>query len=244
MEIHERGNAMADIVLVHGGLHGGSCWDLLRPELEKLGHRTFAMDLPIDQPGVYMDDYAEAALAAVAGKAADDAYLVGHSMGGFVVPRMLRARPNGRLIFLCAGFAHTSEEGQRENVQSTNGSFFSWLTFDEQGRVTMTRENAGIAFYSDVTPEIGDWAYANLRPQWAEGFSNVPPIAPYGASIAGIVYTTEDPIIDPVQHRRLAESRFGITPIPLPGGHSPFLSHPVDLAATFDRIVKADQARR
>ena len=42
---------MADFVLVHGGLHGASCWDLLRPELEARGHRTFAMDLPIDQAG-------------------------------------------------------------------------------------------------------------------------------------------------------------------------------------------------
>ena len=56
-----------------------SCWDLLRPELEARGHRTFAMDLPIDQPGRLMDDYAEAALAAIDGKVADDAVLVGHT---------------------------------------------------------------------------------------------------------------------------------------------------------------------
>jgi pimeloyl-ACP methyl ester carboxylesterase len=233
---------MADFILVHGGLHGGACWQLLREELEKAGHRTFAMDMPIDQPGVYMDQYAAAAVAAVAGEAADDAYLVGHSMGGFVIPRMLNARPKARLIFLCAAFAHTSDAEQQENAAATNGNFFNWLTFDEQGRVTMRRENAIAAFYNDVDPTIADWACGHLRPQWAEGFSVVPPIAPYGDSVAGIIYTTGDPIIDPVKHCQMAEARFGITPIPLPGGHSPFLSHPAALAGVLDKIVRDDRA--
>ena len=235
---------MADIVLVHGGLHGGSCWDLLRPELEQRGHRTFAMDLPIDRPGVYMDDYAEAALAAVSGKAADDAYLVGHSMGGMVIPRMLASRPKGRLIFLCAGFAHTTEEERLDSLAATTGDFFGWLIVDDQGRVGMTRENAVTAFYHDVAPEIVDRAYAGLRPQWAEGFSRVGPIAPYAEHVAGVICTTEDRIIDPVRHRRMSETRFGITPIEMPGSHSPFLSYPAELAAILDRLVAADQARR
>ena len=221
---------MSDFVLVHGGLHSASCWDLLRPELEARGHRTFAMDLPIDQPGKLMDDYAEAALAAIDGKAADDAFLVGHSMGGMVIPRMAAKRPNARLIFLCAGFAHTTEDERLESLAATTGDFFGWLVFDDQGRVTMSRQDAITAFYQDVAPDIAERAVAGLRPQWAEGFTRVDPVAPYADRVAQVIYTTEDRIIDPERHCKMSEARFGITPIALPGGHSPFLSHPAKLA--------------
>jgi pimeloyl-ACP methyl ester carboxylesterase len=228
---------MSDFVLIHGGLHGASCWDLLRPELEARGHRTFAMDLPIDQPGRLMDDYADAALMAIEGKAADDAFLVGHSMGGMVIPRMLSHRPKARLIFLCAGFAHTTEEERLESLAATTGDFFGWLIADDQGRVTMNAKNAITAFYQDVAHDIADRAVASLRPQWAEGFSNVGPVAPYADKVAQVIYTTEDRIIDPERHRKMSEMRFGITPIPLPGGHSPFLSHPAALADVMVRAV-------
>jgi pimeloyl-ACP methyl ester carboxylesterase len=228
---------MADFVLVHGGLHGASCWDLLRPELEKRGHRTFAMDLPIDRAGVYMDGYAEAALEAIEGKAADDAFLVGHSMGGMVIPRMVAKRPKARLIFLCAGFAHTTEEERLEGMAATTGDFFGWLIVDDQGRVTMSKENAITAFYQDVTSAIADKAVSTLRPQWHEAFSKVGPVAPYADSVAQVIYTLEDRIIDPERHRKMSEARFGITPIALPGGHSPFLSHPVRLAEVLSEVA-------
>ena len=227
---------MSDFVLVHGGLHGASCWDLLRPELEARGHRTFAMDLPIDQPGKLMDDYADAALMAIEGKAADDAFLVGHSMGGMVIPRMAAKRPKARLIFLCASFASTTEEERLESIAATIGDFSGWLIADDQGRVTMNRENAITVFYQDVAPDIAERAAAGLRPQWAEALFRVDPIAPYADRVAQVIYTTEDRIIDPERHRRMSEMRFGITPVPLPGGHSPFLSNPAVLA---DIMVRA-----
>jgi pimeloyl-ACP methyl ester carboxylesterase len=229
---------MADFVLVHGGLHGASCWDLLRPELERRGHRTFAMDLPIEQPGVYMDGYADAALEAIEGKVADDAFLVGHSMGGMVIPRMARKMPKARLIFLCAGFASTGEEERLESLAATTGDFFGWLVVDDQGRCTMSKENAITAFYQDVEPKIADRAVAGLRPQWAEAFNAVDPIAPYADRVTQVICTAEDRIIDPERHRIMSEKRFGITPIVLPGGHSPFLSHPAKLAE-----VLSDAAR-
>lgn len=73
-----------DIALVHGAYHGAWCWDLLRPELERLGHRVITRDLPISDPALGAADYAQAI---------DDALdphrepmLVGHSMAGVVIP--------------------------------------------------------------------------------------------------------------------------------------------------------------
>jgi pimeloyl-ACP methyl ester carboxylesterase len=234
---------MADFILVHGGLHGAWCWELLQTELRRLGHKSFAMDMPIDQPNVWIDGYVDAVLSAVAGKAADDAYLVGHSMGGLIVPRVAAERPRGRIIFLCAGFAHTSEAERLENLGATDmEAFSSRLEADAQGRVTMSRDNAISGFYHDVPPELADWAAGKLRPQWVEGYAKVDPIAPYADRVAGIIACADDRIVLPEPHRKLAEARFGITPAMLPGSHSPFLSRPAELAGMMDEIVRADRS--
>ena len=89
-----------DFVLVHGSYHGGWCWELLVPELERLGHRAIAVDLPISEPRAGGQDYADAVVDAAAGLA--EPILVGHSMGGLVIPLVPAARPVRRLIFLAA----------------------------------------------------------------------------------------------------------------------------------------------
>lgn len=78
---------MSNFLLVHGGFHRAWCWDLLIPELEALGHRAAAVDLPIEQVGAGPDRYA----AVVAERLATlqrPVWLVGHAMGGIVIPRV------------------------------------------------------------------------------------------------------------------------------------------------------------
>jgi pimeloyl-ACP methyl ester carboxylesterase len=50
---------MTDFIFVHGGLHDGWCWHLVRAELERRGHRTWAPDLPIDDPEAGASRYAD-----------------------------------------------------------------------------------------------------------------------------------------------------------------------------------------
>jgi hypothetical protein len=47
-----------DFGLVHGSYYGAWCWDLLRRELERLGHRVITLDMPIAEPGLGAADYA------------------------------------------------------------------------------------------------------------------------------------------------------------------------------------------
>ena len=89
-----------EFVLVHGSYHGAWCWDLLRPELERLGHRAVAVDLPISDPAAAAEAYADVVLGAVDGLT--DPVLVGHSMAGLVIPLVAARRPVRRLVFLAA----------------------------------------------------------------------------------------------------------------------------------------------
>ncbi len=143
------------------------------PSSKKRRHRTFAMDLPVDQPNTWMDQYADAALAAVEGKISDDVYLVGHSMGGMVIPRMAARLPKARLIFLCAGFAHTSEDEHKEILgnppTATCSPGWSRTIRGVRDKDRAVRKPAIDVFYHDVPPDVaGLGFYSQLRPHWAE----------------------------------------------------------------------------
>jgi pimeloyl-ACP methyl ester carboxylesterase len=230
---------MSDFILVHGAMHGAWCWDLVIPELEALGHRATAMDMPIDQPGLTMDDYAAHVADFVSGRDMDGAYLVGHSMGGFVIPLVAAKLPSARLIFLCAVLMHTNDAELRENMAATSPEFGGWLVPDSLGRVTMLPETAIEAFYHDTAPDLAAWAASRLRPQWP-AFLNTPPAPDLADKVAGVIYTLDDRIIIAEAHRRLAVARYGREPIALPGDHSPFLSRPAELATALDGIVRGD----
>jgi pimeloyl-ACP methyl ester carboxylesterase len=133
---------MADFILVHGAMHGAWCWDRLIPELNALGHGAVAMDMPIDRPGLTMADYADHVLASIADRGLEDAYLVGHSMGGFVIPLVAQKMPSARLIFLCAVLMHTNDAELSENMEATSPDFSQWLETDPEGRVFLSREHA------------------------------------------------------------------------------------------------------
>ncbi len=222
-------------------MHGAWCWDRLIPELTGMGHGAVAVDMPVDRLGLSVDDYADSVVEGLDPRDGEDIYLVGHSMGGFIIPRVAAKLPSARLIFLCAVLSHTSEQELRENMAATSPAFMGWAGTDSDGRMIMTSENARAAFYHDTPSDLADWAIAKLRPQWPI-FTTVGPLPEYADRVAGVVYTLEDRIILPEEHRRLALSRFGREPIALAGDHSPFLSRPAELAAALDRIVREDRA--
>jgi pimeloyl-ACP methyl ester carboxylesterase len=76
---------MSLFALVHGGAHGGWCWELLVPELEKRGHSTVAPDLPIEDDAAGAREYARVVAAALPTND-DDVVVVGHSLGGLTIP--------------------------------------------------------------------------------------------------------------------------------------------------------------
>lgn len=101
---------MARFVLVHGGGHGGWCWDALGQRLRAAGHEVHAPTLKglaerfgELEPGIDLSVHvAEVAglLASLPGKAV----LVGHSYGGMVISGAAAAVPEriARLVYLDA----------------------------------------------------------------------------------------------------------------------------------------------
>ena len=155
---------MADFILVHGAMHGAWCWDLVRKELQGLGHRAFAMDLPISRPEARISDYADAVVRAAEG-ADERALVVGHSLSGVVIPHVALRRPVGALIYLCSLVAPVTAADHEANLALFNPALLAHPRFDEFGRVFYPDEAAIDFLYQDVAPPLQQWALSNLRPQ-------------------------------------------------------------------------------
>lgn len=228
-----------DIALVHGSYHGAWCWDFLRPELERLGHRVVAPDLPISTPGLGADAYASSVEAAL--DPAGQPVLVGHSMGGLVLPLVAARRPVRRLIFLAAllpspGRSANEQRGaepidgriQPTTAERTDLGDDVWTI----GQATATE-----LFYHDAQPAVARWATARLRPQCYRVMSEVTPLVEWPDVACRSIVCREDRALNPEWARTAARERLGVDAVEIDGGHSPFLTRPAELARLIDTLA-------
>jgi pimeloyl-ACP methyl ester carboxylesterase len=229
---------MTEFILVHGGLMGGYCWELLEPELERLGHRSFSMDLPIDDPAAGLDDYADSVVRAVEGRASSQAWLVGHSMGGLVVPRVALRREVGGILFLCAGLPARNEQEDRESYEARNPTNESHFIRDSDGCIRLSREHAIEDFMADVDPDLQESMFARMRRQATGPFERFAPISRFPDVPMRSIITSDDQIVRKELHRQLIRDRIGVESVELPGSHCPFLSRPAELARVMDELIR------
>jgi pimeloyl-ACP methyl ester carboxylesterase len=86
------------------------------------------------------------------------------------------------------------------------------------------------AFYPDCDPEPAREAAARLRPQvWTTSREPSPLDRWPDCELVSIV-CADDEVVSPDWSRRIAHTVLGVEPVELPGGHSPMLSHPAELA--------------
>jgi pimeloyl-ACP methyl ester carboxylesterase len=116
---------VATFVLVHGGGHGGWCWRACANELRARGHEVYAptltgfgdrAHLPAPDFETFVTDIANL----LAFEDLDDVVLVGHSMGGVIIPRVAEAMPDRmrRLIWLAAVVTDDGESLLQATPQS------------------------------------------------------------------------------------------------------------------------------
>jgi len=224
---------MATFALVHGAWHGAWCWERLIPEIEGHGHGAIAVELPCDDATAGCGAYAEAVLAATAG-AGDDVVLVGHSLGGLTIPLVAAARPVRKLVFLCALLPQPgqslADQLERE-PEIFEAGFGEGIVRDDQDRSVWQDDDAAAdQLYGDCSRQLAAWAVARLRPQ-ARLPSNEPcPLEQWPAIESVSLFASDDAAVSPDWSRSVARERIGATTLELPGGHSPFLSRPGELA--------------
>jgi hypothetical protein len=228
---------MATYALVHGGAHGGSCFDLLAAELRERGHVVVAPDLPIDDAAATLTDHAQVVVDAVdAAGDRDHVVVVAHSLGGLVGPIAAGMLDAELLVMLAAMIPQPGETcvelwantGYAPAVPSGEGAS---IEVDlEQGlddRAAVIGDAGAIAaFYHDVPRELALDAVSKLRPQEAAMMLEPWPLPAWPEVPVRYLLCRDDRILPPEWSRRVARDRLGVTADEIDGSHSPFLARP------------------
>jgi pimeloyl-ACP methyl ester carboxylesterase len=218
-------------VLVHGSWHGAWCWDRLVPELEALGHRAVAMDLPIDDPSAGLAEYADVVAPFIPD---ESAVLVGHSLGASVIPLVAAQRAVRRMVFLCPvirrlGMSLAEQAPLDVDISTYNLS--QGRTFFDDSSSAWEPDAAIAAFFPDCDPTTARWAASRLRRQYWRYWEEPNPLTAWPDTPRSAIVGADDQIIGIGWARRRIPELLRVTPVELPGGHSPFLSRPAELAA-------------
>ena len=232
---------MTTFALVHGGYHGAWCWERLTPLLQQAGDDVVTMDLPLDDGTATFDTYADLVCAALDG-CDDDVVLVGHSYAGNTITLVAARRPLRHLVFLCAmipDVGRSLAEQLGDKPEMLNPAYEQGLSVpDEQLRQEWTDlDLACEVFYGDCDEPIAQAALSRLRPQSAN-----PAIFPFSLAEHPGVPTTyivcsDDQMLRPEWSRQMVRERLTAELIEMPGGHSPMLSRPSDLADVLLRLA-------
>jgi pimeloyl-ACP methyl ester carboxylesterase len=229
-----------EFVFVHGMSHGAWCWELVQAPLERAGHRTLAVDLP--GHGRRAHERRRASVAAYARAVADAmtlagfhrAVVVGHSMGGVVIPKVAELVPAriAHLVFLAAVVlpdggslldTHASLPGRRlmRGLAASGGQAIQYPAVLEHGR-----------WMSDLAASDARVvaALARLTPQPARPLAERVDLRRFYAMRVPRTYVRclRDVAVPPAKAAEYA-ARLGVTPIDLDTGHGPMLSAPDEL---------------
>jgi pimeloyl-ACP methyl ester carboxylesterase len=214
-------------VLLHGGCHGGWCYERVAEALGARGFDSVAPTMAFDDPAKTLDEHADLVAALI--PPGREAVVVGHSMGGLVAPLVATRRPLRHLALLCAVVPDpgrsASDLNQAPGVPGPSTVPLEALTVDANGVLRFaSRDALHRHLYQDCDDAVVDAAWLrasataptiSVQPSPLKEWPRVPT-----TSIIG----TEDGAVNPEWSRQAAR-RVGAMLVELQGSsHSPFYS--------------------
>jgi pimeloyl-ACP methyl ester carboxylesterase len=241
-------------VLVHGGMHGGWCWEHLIPELHRAGHEAVSISWPLGERSPADAPTFQEISSPIVEVLRPGDVLVGHSMGCFAMTLAANEAPNlvahmvylaGPLIiegspaFVAMGGNASNTAGTKVQSPDVEGAD-RYIQFLEDGRfIWFDFEGARQVFYHDCTPDMLKWAHRRMKPMRVDRWFNEPLSVPrfWGTDIPrSYIACTEDQAL-PLEIAEEQCRRLGVVPLHIRSSHSPFLSCPRQLASLFIRAT-------
>jgi pimeloyl-ACP methyl ester carboxylesterase len=212
---------MSTYVLIHGAGDVGWYWHLVEADLHERGHDVVAVDLPVDDDGAGLTDYADAVVEAVGDRT--DLVVVAQSFGGYTAPIVCDRLPV-TLLVLVAGMIPAPGETATEMFANTG-----WVYPEQEDSGSLA------VFYHDVEPALAREAVSKARRQ-----SETPGIEPWPLVAwpdvrVRFVLARNDRFFPAAWLRGVVEDRLGITPDELDCGHCVALARPTELVALLER---------
>jgi pimeloyl-ACP methyl ester carboxylesterase len=235
-------------VLVHGGGHGGWCWRPCAQELRARGHEVYAPTLTgfgershLDTTSVTFTTFVDDVANVLRFEDLRDVVLVGHSMGGTIVPRVAEAdtaRVRG-VVWLTAAVCDDGQTLLDAIPQS------AWIaravTIEPDGTARTDPALILDAAIHDGTPEQRAFVHERHLPY--------PPHAlvepgRLGAFLAlglptAYVIATDDRTIEPHIQREFAARLPGAALAEVAAGHDCMVTRPHEVAAALEQVALA-----
>jgi pimeloyl-ACP methyl ester carboxylesterase len=233
-------------VLVHGAWHGLWCWENILPLLEAQGHRVLAPDLP--SMGADHTDPATITLAVwanfiadVVARQAEPVILVGHSRAGIVISQAAEIVPDRirQLVYL-SGYLLPSGTSLADAARGDTDSLVPPNMIPEARGITCTLRADVVreALFGQCSDEIFAAAIRRLSPEPLK-----PLVTPvklneerFGRVPRAYIECLQDRTVTLAAQRRM-QAVLPCAPVfTLDSDHSPFLSHPAELAELLGRL--------
>lgn len=225
---------MTTFALVPGAGTDTWYWGPLMWELTGRGHRAVAVELPCDDDGAHLEDYAEAVVQAVKSGDGDtgdpdDLVVVAHSFGGFTAPLVCDRLPVREVVLVTAMVPAPGESGSAWWAATGHADALAAQDAAD-GR---DPDDVVALFYHDVPDAVAAEALRHERDQSATAFEQPWPRHGWPDVRTRFLLCREDKLFPPSFARTVVAARLGgVVPEPVPGAHHPMLSHPAQLAGT------------
>ncbi len=220
---------MTTFILVHGAFGSSAELAPVIPELEALGHRAIAVDLPCTDPKAGLDDYARTVVEAMAG-ITGPVVVVGHSAGGATISLVPARTRVDRLVYVTAvvpepgrSIVEAVGDEVRETILSVSKDDGDGCrSFDLDLLASLAPPEEREAYLAFLMSTQRPQAWAALEQPWpGRSLPDVP---------RAYVLCTEDMIIPPARQREMAAS-LGVEPVEIASEHAVFTFKPRELAA-------------
>ncbi|MGA4877263.1 alpha/beta fold hydrolase [Streptomyces lydicamycinicus] len=226
-------------VLIPGAACDSWHWHLLAAELRARGRAVVSVDLPCEDDAAGLEEYADAVVAAVAGRGR--LTLVAHSFAGFTAPLVCARVPVDLLVLLAAmvplpgeapqewwaATKHPDAQVRRAGraAQRAGGG-----TGAEGVPEAAVPGSAADPFFQDLPPDLAAEAAVRWRRQSETPAARPWPMAAWPPVDTRFLLCRQDRLFPAPFLRALAAERLGLVPDEMEGGHFPMLSRPIELA--------------
>ncbi|HEX5460450.1 MAG TPA: alpha/beta fold hydrolase [Steroidobacteraceae bacterium] len=218
-------------ILIPGA--GGMAWYWHRvvPLLEQAGSEAIAVDLPADDPGKGLDDYADIAIQAIGSRA--NVIVVAQSLGGFTAPHVCSHQAVRGLIFLNAMIPQPSEAA---GAWWGNTGAVEERIREAKVRGYSPQFDVSTYFLHDVPEEVLRGGPQRPREQADSIFAEFCRFERWPAIPLHVIAAADDRFFPLEFQRRIARERLDVEVQVIPGGHLVALSKPKELAPLLLRI--------
>jgi len=215
---------MSLFCLVHGSTQNASGWELLAPELARLGHESMRVSLPTDCPDASATVYADAIAAELH---EDDAIVLAHSASGVFLPLVPSRHKIRRMVFLGAMVPKPGVSVMKQVQSDASILHPAWIGKNPVADDELARE----FLFHDCTEEVYQWALGTRSLLFARGamFKDCP-LTEWPDVPSSYIVCAQDRTIRADWQRRIAHEFLRVEPIEIDAGHCPHVSRPTELA--------------